>query len=450
MFGGSYSYDMPNALSTKIKEKITHDGSNEVRYNMLYSVYSYPNIVLPLLGGILIDRLGLNVGMVVFCFLSLLGQSVFALSGWLGTDDKNNDYPYIIALTGRIIFGIGGDSLTVCQSVSVYRWFKGSELSFALSLTTTMGCLAIACGQYLSPLLDDKMSLGAALSTSAVICFCSFICAIIYAALEAKACREDKKEGKVFSNEIDKFNWRDIKEFKLPYWLVSVNIVCTFLSILCFNNIQNEFINIRYGFNEKEAGRVASIINVMSAFVAPVTGLIVDKIGYRLTTCIISQIFIIACHISMLMLPTSDDHNRSYYGLIPVFVLSTVYSTYTSAIWALVVLTVKPSLSGTAYGLSIVVENIGFSIYPSLVGALTFNENGNNKYFYVNVLLGCTAIIGLLISIWLLIIDTTSSLKLNGNLSDLKETDDNAEQNNSNESNEAFNHETEIAKHKND
>lgn len=188
----------------------------------------------------------------------------------------------------------------------------------------------------------------------------------------------------------------------------------------------------------------------MSAFVAPVTGLIVDKIGYRLTTCIISQIFIIACHISMLMLPTSDDHNRSYYGLIPVFVLSTVYSTYTSAIWALVVLTVKPSLSGTAYGLSIVVENIGFSIYPSLVGALTFNENGNNKYFYVNVLLGCTAIIGLLISIWLLIIDTTSSLKLNGNLSDLKETDDNAEQNNSNESNEAFNHETEIAKHKND
>lgn len=66
MFGDCYSYDIPNSLSEKLKELVTHDGKNEVKYNQLYSVYAYPNIILPLLGGILIDKLGLNVGIIVF------------------------------------------------------------------------------------------------------------------------------------------------------------------------------------------------------------------------------------------------------------------------------------------------------------------------------------------------------------------------------------------------
>ena len=46
--GGYYWYDMPNALSDKIKSQLTHEGENdnEIRYNQFYSVYSYPNIIL--------------------------------------------------------------------------------------------------------------------------------------------------------------------------------------------------------------------------------------------------------------------------------------------------------------------------------------------------------------------------------------------------------------------
>jgi len=44
-------------LSEKIAQVMTNN--NEFKYNLLYSVYSYPNIILPLFGGLMIDKLGL-------------------------------------------------------------------------------------------------------------------------------------------------------------------------------------------------------------------------------------------------------------------------------------------------------------------------------------------------------------------------------------------------------
>lgn len=94
----------------------------------------------------------------------MTGQSIFALSGWMGTDDRSNNWPFIVAITGRFLFGVGGDSLMVCQSVSVGRWFRGSELSFALAMTTCVVCIASAANSYTMPILADAASLGFAMS----------------------------------------------------------------------------------------------------------------------------------------------------------------------------------------------------------------------------------------------------------------------------------------------
>ena len=33
-------------------------GLSNLQYNLLYSIYSFPNIVLPLIGGYLVDKIG--------------------------------------------------------------------------------------------------------------------------------------------------------------------------------------------------------------------------------------------------------------------------------------------------------------------------------------------------------------------------------------------------------
>ncbi len=44
-----------------MKQRFGHDEHFDIHFSMLYSLYSFPNIVLPLVCGILIDRVGIKV-----------------------------------------------------------------------------------------------------------------------------------------------------------------------------------------------------------------------------------------------------------------------------------------------------------------------------------------------------------------------------------------------------
>ena len=48
---------------------------DNTRYNLLYSLYSWPNVILSLIGGVLLDRyLGVRFGTVVFSVFVTFGQ----------------------------------------------------------------------------------------------------------------------------------------------------------------------------------------------------------------------------------------------------------------------------------------------------------------------------------------------------------------------------------------
>jgi hypothetical protein len=51
----------------------------EYLFNLLYSVYSLPNVVLPLVGGIMIYKYGYRIMFLVFGFCVLFGQLIFAI-----------------------------------------------------------------------------------------------------------------------------------------------------------------------------------------------------------------------------------------------------------------------------------------------------------------------------------------------------------------------------------
>ena len=50
-------------------------GVDNTQYNLLYSLYSWPNVILSLIGGVLIDRwIGVRIGTVLFSVLVTVGQ----------------------------------------------------------------------------------------------------------------------------------------------------------------------------------------------------------------------------------------------------------------------------------------------------------------------------------------------------------------------------------------
>ena len=71
MVCGSYMcYDFPAILNSSIQEEFKQTSTS---INILYSVYSFPNIILPLFGGYLIDYLGIRKGIFIFTFLLVIG-----------------------------------------------------------------------------------------------------------------------------------------------------------------------------------------------------------------------------------------------------------------------------------------------------------------------------------------------------------------------------------------
>lgn len=134
-YGSYFSYDNPGALTEYFKQHICHNDT--VNYLALYSVYSWPNTIQPFIGGWIIDSyLGVGKAAVVFSGLVLVGSSIVALSGSLYDVFPSESYvPFYIAVLGRFVFGLGGESLSVAQSTMTGKWFRGHQLATAFAIT---------------------------------------------------------------------------------------------------------------------------------------------------------------------------------------------------------------------------------------------------------------------------------------------------------------------------
>ena len=62
-------------------------------------------MVLPFFGGVMLDKLGIRVGLILFTVVLTAGQFVFMMGGYR---DK-----FWLMLVGRVIFGLGGESMSV-------------------------------------------------------------------------------------------------------------------------------------------------------------------------------------------------------------------------------------------------------------------------------------------------------------------------------------------------
>jgi len=128
LMGSYFCYDNPAPLKTYLLDP-PYDLS-DFQWSALYSIYSFPNMILPLFGGIFVDKIGIRTGLIMFTVILTIGQGVFTIGGYKDS--------YLIMMIGRFIFGLGGESMTVCQSAIVASWFQGKELSFAFGINLSI------------------------------------------------------------------------------------------------------------------------------------------------------------------------------------------------------------------------------------------------------------------------------------------------------------------------
>eukprot|EP00557_Chaetoceros_sp_GSL56_P002329 CAMPEP_0176504542 /NCGR_PEP_ID=MMETSP0200_2-20121128/15995_1 /TAXON_ID=947934 /ORGANISM="Chaetoceros sp., Strain GSL56" /LENGTH=637 /DNA_ID=CAMNT_0017903993 /DNA_START=2497 /DNA_END=4410 /DNA_ORIENTATION=- len=182
MTGVYYSFDIPAALHQQLKDTMTSSSSSSsssatftncstdtggtcthhddessfsMKFNLLYSVYSIPNIFLPFFGGTLVDSVGPHTAALIFASLTLGGQFLFAL----GTSYRN----WNLMLLGRTFYGFGGESISVATSTLNHEWFQGKELALSFGINLAVSRLGSVVNDFMSPRVANEYGVDVAM-----------------------------------------------------------------------------------------------------------------------------------------------------------------------------------------------------------------------------------------------------------------------------------------------
>src|SRR5207245_11570571 len=124
MFGRYSVYDALSSLADVLQQQL---GFSDSYIGLLQAIYSFPNIFTVLIGGFIIDRLGLRRSLMIFGVLCVIGPAITVASAQL----------WLMA-AGRLIFGMAAESLNVAVTTALANWFKAKALSFPFGIKLTI------------------------------------------------------------------------------------------------------------------------------------------------------------------------------------------------------------------------------------------------------------------------------------------------------------------------
>ncbi len=370
-FGSYFAYDSVGAIETTLIQAFQ---TNRAAIGSMYSVYSFAAVFAVLGGGVLVDRAGVRRASMVFSVLVVAGAAIVA---WA---------PDLTAMyIGRIVFGMGSESMIVAQSAIVARWFAGKELAMAFGITLTVSRLGTLFSFNTEELLAHRMGFRGALWVAAALCAVSLAANWIYTLMDRHAERELKlaKPGAG-----DQIRWKDIGKFGASYWF-AVGICVTFYSaIFPFTALSTDFFHDKWGlpmasgeglgFLEgvfynithmfSTAQGTTSIIITASMFLAPFAGRLADRIGRRASLMVAGSLLMIPAHLVMGLARVDPVY--------PMIALGAAFVLVPACIWPCVPLIVEEARVGTAFGLMTACQNVGLLAFPYFNGTLRDATHG--------------------------------------------------------------------------
>ena len=393
-FGSYFAYDSVGAIET-ILIQVFH--TDRAAIGTMYTMYSVAAVFSVLAGGYLIDRVGVRRGSLIFSTFVVAGAALVAWAPNLA-----------VLYLGRVLFGMGSESMIVAQSAITARWFQGKELALAFGITLTIARLGTLFSFNTEQLLASRFGWRNALWIAAALCLASLVCNWIYTLMDRHAEPILKLPE---AGAGDKIAWSDIGKFRPSYWY-AVGICVTFYSaIFPFTALATDFFHDKWGMPMASgeglgffagvfynlthmfstAQGTTSIIIAASMVLAPFAGNLVDRIGRRATLMVVGSLLIIPAHLLLGL--------THIQPVVPMIVLGAAFVLVPACIWPCVPLIVDARVVGTAFGLMTAIQNMGLAAYPAANGAL---RDATHGYTASQVMFAALGFCGLIFSLLLL------------------------------------------------
>ncbi|KAJ3270927.1 hypothetical protein HDV01_007324 [Terramyces sp. JEL0728] len=332
-----------------------------------------------------------------------IGQAIFAY----GVERKH----FIIMLVGRLIFGLGAESLDVGQAEITTRWFRGKGLAFALGANLSFARIATGLNDNVSPYLALKYSILAPFLAGLGIAFAGLISGLFltqihriapkendYKPLESEiedsGFEQDEQTSELlFENQeslsesidnivqfaddeeilsIDEaFKFSQILSFSKQFWVLFAVTVTMYGSVVPFFHICTDFFQQKWYHDDAEmAGFVMSIPDFISAVGSPICGIAVDYYGKRSHLMIISGLLLCT---SLSLMAFTD-----LTPMIGMSIIGLAYSLFAATIWPCVPYLVASDQIATAYGLLATALNISLFGFPLVIAFIRSFSSAND------------------------------------------------------------------------
>ncbi|CAG9319499.1 im:7160594_1 [Blepharisma stoltei] len=376
--GNYFAYDTPSVLQPEIMDRLH---INSFEFNWFYSVYSFPNMILPFFGGFLSDTFGSRLAVFIFSLLVCFGQAIFALAITI------ESFP--IAVLGRFIFGLGGENLCVVQGTILAEWFTGKELSMAYGMTISIGRLGSVINNILEPqFYSSTGSVVFGLWFGLFLCILSLILGLFLIFMDI---HKDTLLGPSKKKSSEKIKISDIKSFNFGFWMLSGNCLVVYICVLTFNSIASLYFQTRFNFSSIEAGYFISITYIVAALFSPIFGILADRLGRHIYWIFSSALMMLIVHVIFILLPDCD---KCIWGGLNLIILGMGYSIYGSTMWGSIPFLVDSYAAGTGFGIVTAAQNTGMTIGPIIVGAIHYKTEHQYGYTYVSLFFIIVAVIG--------------------------------------------------------
>ncbi len=258
MFGNYYIYDSISPLADLLVKQL-HFSDSDI--GLLQGIYSFPNIIMVLVGGFIIDRIGTRKSVLIFTILIMIGAAVTALKGDL-----------FLMASGRLIFGLGAESMIVAITTIIARWFKGKELSFAFGLNLTIARLGSflalnspTWGRQLYDYWQSPLWITVAAGILAVICILIYYAVDRYASNKFTLPREGSQ---------DKVILREALRFGKSFWFITALCATFYSAMFPFQTFAILFFQDAHGTTREVGGNLSSMLTLAAMIFTPLFGLL--------------------------------------------------------------------------------------------------------------------------------------------------------------------------------
>jgi MFS family permease len=366
MLGNYYVYDSIGPVAEQLSRELHF---SDTQIGTLNAIYSLPNIFLTVIGGVLVDRLSARRMIVFTTAICLVGAAVTAIGA---------HFPVMVV--GRLLFGIGSETLVVAATVALAQWFTGRYFALLFAVNLSLARLGSYLADRSPSFASDLYAHGwqAPLWLAAGFAALSFAGALMFFWVDR---REAPRGTLALPPPPERFDWRHLLSFRREYWLLVATCVTFYSVIFPFRStFAIKYLQEAQGLTLTQASTLNSYVFLAAVFATPVFGLLLDRLGRNALLLTFGSVLLPLSFLVLGAVPGSAGLSTALLGIS--------FSFLPAVLWPTVVRYAAPEHLGTAYGLMTTLQNVGLFAANLIAGHIndTSGASASNPGGYAPML----------------------------------------------------------------